>query len=379
LTACEPITQDGTPTVVLCSRDRNDKKQTRTEHRPSANRIAREVQGMLAIGSPLRLGAVLATCLGIMALVGTAAQTQELTLGNVNPAKHGTSLASQQFIDKLAELSGGKIKVAHHHSGALGGEREVAQQIQLGAVDFGPITTAPLSTLVPEMSVFQLPYIFRDYEHVFKALDGSDTITKYYDAVLDRKGFKLIGFIAAGYRGIYGHGAINSIADVKGKKVRVQEDKILVATFKALGMISTPIAFPEVATALQTRVIDFAEGGVNTFYHNKFYDIVKYVADVRHTHQAVALIMSKASWQKQDAAGQKAIVQAWEHARAFNRKFILDEDKSLQQQVREKGVTITKPDATPFREATQSVYEEFYASPAGKDARKIVDHILAIK
>ena len=221
-------------------------------------------------------------------------------MGNVNPPKHGTSQAAQQFVDKLAELTGGKIKVAHHHSGALGGEREVAQQIQLGAVDFGPITTAPLSTLVPEMSVFQLPYIFRDYDHVFKALDGSDTLTKYYDAVLDKKGLKLVGFIAAGYRGIYGHDAINSLADVKGKKVRVQEDKILVATFKALGMISTPIAFPEVATALQTKVIDFAEGGVNTFYHNKFYDIVKYVADVRHTHQAVALIMSKASWPKQD-------------------------------------------------------------------------------
>ena len=226
------------------------------------------------------------------------------------------------------------------------------------------------------MSVFQLPYIFRDYEHVFKALDGSDTITKYYEAVLDKKAFKLIGFIAAGYRGIYGHGAINSLADVKGRKVRVQEDKILVATFKALGMISTPIAFPEVATALQTRVIDFAEGGVNTFYHNKFYDIVKYVADVRHTHQAVALVMSKAAWQKQDAAGQKAIMDAWTHARAFNRKFILDEDKQIQDQVREKGVTITKPDATPFREATLSVYEDFYGTPAGKDARKMVDFIL---
>ena len=218
--------------------------------------------------------------------------------------------------------------------------------------------------------MFQLPYIFRDYDHVFKALDGSDTITKYYDGVLDKHGLKLIGFIAAGYRGIYGHGAINSLADVKGKKVRVQEDKILVATFKALGMISTPIAFPEVATALQTRVIDFAEGGVNTFYHNKFYDIVKYVADVRHTHQAIALIMSKAGWQKQDAAGQKAIMDAWAHARAFNRKFILDEDKSIQDQVQAKGVTITKPDATPFRQATQSVYEEFYATPAGKDAKQ---------
>ncbi len=307
------------------------------------------------------------------------AQAKDLTMGNVNPPKHGTSQAAQQFIDKVAELSGGKIKIVHHHSGALGGEREVVQQIQLGAVDLGPITTAPLSTAVPEMSVFQLPYIFRDYDHLFKALDSTDTLTKYYDGVLDKKGLKLIGFIAAGYRGIYGHNAINGLADIKGKKVRVQEDKILVATFKALGMISTPIAFPEVATALQTKVIDFAEGGVNTFYHNKFYDIVKYVADVRHTHQAVALIMSKSSWSKLDPAGQKAVMDAWAQARSFNRKFILDEDKEIQDLVRAKGVTITKPDAAPFLKATESVYLEFYATPAGKDAKKMVDYIQSIK
>ena len=333
-----------------------------------------------------RFGGIATGLIGLAAILlsvfsGEAAQAQgrEMTMGNVNPPKHGTSLASQEFVDKLAQLSGGKLKVVHHHSGALDGEREVAQQIQLGTVDFGPITTAPLSTLVPEMSVFQLPYIFRDYDHVFKALDGGDTLQKYYDAVLDRRGLKLVGFIAAGYRGIYGHHPINGLADVKGKKVRVQEDKILVATFKALGMISTPIAFPEVATSLQTRVIDFAEGGVNTFYHNKFYDIVKNVADVRHTHQCVALVMSKSSFQKVDAAGQKAIREAWEHAREFNRKFIIDEDQSIQDQVRAKGVAITKPDATPFRQATQSVYEEFYATPAGKDARKMVDYILGVK
>ena len=324
-----------------------------------------------------------AWCVAMAALLAASgqvcAQTKDLSMGNVNPPKHGTSLTSQQFIDKLAELSGGKIKVAHHHSGSLGGEREVAQQVQLGAVEFAPITTAPLSTLVPEASVFQLPYIYRDYDHMFKSLDGSDTLQKYYEGVLDKKGFKLVGFIAAGYRGIYGHGAINGLADVKGKKIRVQEDKILVATFKALGMISTPIAFPEVATALQTKVIDFAEGGINTFYHNKFYDMAKHVADVRHTHQAVALIMAKAAWGKQDPAGQKAIAGAWAHARQFNRQFILDEDKSIQDLVRAKGIAITKPDATPFRQATQGVYEEFYATPAGKDARPMVDFILAIK
>ena len=84
------------------------------------------------------------------------AQTKELVMGNINPAKHGTTLAAQQFADKVGELTGGKIKVIHHHSGALGGEREVAQQIQLGTVDFGPITAAPLSTLGPEMSASQL-------------------------------------------------------------------------------------------------------------------------------------------------------------------------------------------------------------------------------
>jgi len=318
----------------------------------------------------------------VLVLAGAApafAQTKELVMGNVNPAKHGTTLAAQQFADKLAELTGGKLKVIHHHSGALGGEREVAQQVQLGTVDISPVTTAPLSTLVPEMSVFQLPYIFRDYQHVYAALDGSDFIQKYYGPILDKKGFKLLGFYAAGYRGIYGHFPINSVADVKGKKIRVQEDKILVATFKALGMIPTPIAFPEVATALQTKVIDAAEGGINTFYHNKFYDIVKYVADVRHTHQCVALVMSKATWNKLDPASQKAVMEAAKYSEQWNRKFILEEDKDIQAQVKAKGVTITKPDATPFRQATASVYEEFYATPAGKDARKVVDYILSIK
>ena len=175
-------------------------------------------------------------------------------MGNVNPPRHGTSLAAQQFIDKLAELSGGKIKVAHHHSGALGGEREVAQQIQLGAVDFGPITTAPLSTLVPgDVGVPASLHLPRLRARVQGARRQRHASSEVLRRRARQEGLKLIGFIAAGYRGIYGHAPINSLADVKGKKVRVQEDKILVATFKALGMISTPIAFPEVATALQTQ------------------------------------------------------------------------------------------------------------------------------
>ena len=106
---------------------------------------------------------------------------------------------------------------------------------------------------------------------------------------------------------------------------------------------------------------------------------MKYVADVRHTHQVIVLAMSKASWAKQDAATQKAILEAARHAEQWNRKFILDEDRDIQDQVRAKGVTITKPDPAPFRAATKSVYDEFLTTAAGRDAQKVVDHILSLK
>jgi TRAP-type C4-dicarboxylate transport system substrate-binding protein len=93
----------------------------------------------------------------------------------------------------------------------------------------------------------------------------------------------------------------------------------------------------------------------------------------------VALIMSKASWSKLDPAGQKAVMDAWAATRTFNRQFILDEDKQIQDQVKAKGVTITKPDPAPFLKATESVYAEFYATPAGKDAKKMVDYIQSVK
>jgi TRAP-type C4-dicarboxylate transport system substrate-binding protein len=146
--------------------------------------------------------------------------------------------------------------------------------VQFGTVDCSPMTTAPLSTLVPEMSVSS--------SRTSSGITSTST--------------------------------------------------------------PTPIAVPEVATSLQTKVIDSAESGINTLYHNKFYDIAKYVADVRHTHQCVAL-----SWAKQDAATQKAIMDAAEYAEQWNRKFILDEDRDIQEQVKAKGVTITCPASSPTR------------------------------
>ena len=158
-------------------------------------------------------------------------------MGNVNPPKHGTALAAQQFIDKLAELTGGKTQgrpspLGRPRRRARGGAAGPARHRRLLADDDG----AAVDARARRCRVFQLPYIFRDYAHVYAALDGSDTLRKYYDAGPRQEGPEAGGLLRGGLpRASTATSPINSVADVKGKKIRVQEDKILVATFKALG------------------------------------------------------------------------------------------------------------------------------------------------
>jgi TRAP-type transport system periplasmic protein len=312
-------------------------------------------------------------------LTPAGAQTRELTLAVDQPPKQGNAQAAQAAISKVTELSQGKINITLHHSAQLGNERQVVQAMRMGTVDLSVVSAAPLTTVIPELSALTLPYLFRDYQHVYKAMDEGDFVRNYFKPQFERRGYVMLGLVAGGYRGIYGQFAINSMADAKGRKIRTMEDKIILATFKALGMIPTAIPQPEVPTSFQTGVIDFAEGGINTFYHLKYYDVAKNVADVRHIHLILPFTMSKMSWDKLDAASQQILVDGVKAGEKFNRQFILDEDKQIQQLIKEKGVNITKPDPTPFREATKGVYDEFFATPAGKDAKKVVDYIIGLK
>ncbi|RPI10144.1 MAG: TRAP transporter substrate-binding protein, partial [Zetaproteobacteria bacterium] len=200
------------------------------------------------------------------------AQTRELTLAVDQPPKQGNAQAAQAAINKVTELSQGKINITLHHSAQLGNERQVVQAMRMGTVDLSVVSAAPLTTVIPELSALTLPYLFRDYQHVYKAVDEGDFIRNYFKPQFERRGYVMLGLVAGGYRGIYGQFAINSMADARGKKIRTMEDKIILATFKALGMIPTAIPQPEVPTSFQTGVIDFAEGGINTFYHLKYYD-----------------------------------------------------------------------------------------------------------
>ena len=315
----------------------------------------------------------------VLVLQAGIAQGGTLTGGTAYPAWHQTTAAALRFGERVAETTGGKVKVVLQHSGALGLERELAQRVSLGTLDLTAVTAAELAPLVPEMALFQLPYLFRNYEHLFVAIDQDLSLRKYCESALDRKGFKLLALVGVSYRAISGHSPINALADLRGKKIRVQDDRGTVGVFELLGAVPVVLPLPEVATSLRTGTVEFAEGSLIVFAQGKLYETIKHVADVRHTHQVAALVMSKTSWSKQDAVTQKAIIDAGRDAAQDNRKPLFVEDNALKAQLGGKGVTITKPDPAPFRVAAKRLYDEFYASPAGKDARKLVELILGLR
>jgi tripartite ATP-independent transporter DctP family solute receptor len=300
-------------------------------------------------------------------------------MGTVYPAGHPVTMAGQVFADRVGEATAGKVKVAFHFSGALGLERELVQQAQRGALDLAAVSTAALASLAPEMWVFQLPYLFRDYAHLFTAIDGSEVFRRYCEGALERKGLKLVALTAAGYHAVAGPAPINTPADLRGKKIRIQDDQAVAAIFGALGAVPVPIALPEVATALRTGGVDFAEGAAISFAQGRLHESIKHVTDVRHLHQVAALVMARATWARQEPAVRDVIVEAGHLAERANRKAAVAEDNALKEQFRARGLTITKPEPAPFRAATARLYEALYASPTGKDARRIVELVLGLR
>ncbi|MBI3635061.1 MAG: TRAP transporter substrate-binding protein [Candidatus Rokubacteria bacterium] len=328
----------------------------------------------------MRVGArprLMAAAVATVALAASAsAATRPLVVGTAMPAKHEATLAAQQFAEKLAESAAG-IKVEHHHSGSLGSERDLLRAVQAGSLDLTPLPTAALAALVPELGVFQLPYLFRDYPHLFAALDG-DVVRPHYATLLERKGLRFVAFFVAGYRALYGTITVSTPEELRGKPIRVQDDRATIATFAALGMIPLPIPVPEVTTAFRSATVALAEGGLPTYQRARQFEVAKYVADLRHVHEVVVFVMAKSSWARLDAAGRRAVTEAARLAEQGNRQLVAEQDRSIQDQLRAKGAVINTPDPAPFRAAVRGLWEELFATPAGRDARRIVDHVLAL-
>jgi len=287
-------------------------------------------------------------------------QTITLKFAHVLAATGHYEAGAKKFAELVKEKSGGKIVIETYPGGVLGSERDMIEAMQLGTLDMGLVSSAPLGGFLPEMMLFDLPFLFRDREHAWGVADG-EIGTDLFNR-LDSQKLVGLAYWENGFRMLFSNFPVNSPEDIKGKKIRVMENAVHMRSFEALGAIPTPMAYGELFTALQQKTIDGAENSIICIATDKFNEACGNLALTGHFYGIVPLLMSKSVFEKLTPEQQNIIKEAAVEARDWQRQYTVDNEDSYIKSLKESGMNITEPDRETFRKICEPIYSEFYNS-----------------
>ncbi|BCV24144.1 TRAP transporter substrate-binding protein [Gelria sp. Kuro-4] len=302
---------------------------------------------------------------------GTADKQQEsgkpivLRVGHVLSEEHPYHLGLLKFKELVEQKTNGKVEVQVFPSSQLGNERDMLEGLKLGTLEMALTGTGVTQNYQKKLSLFSLPYIFRDSEHAYKVADGP--IGQELYGLLEQNGIKVLAAYENGFRQVSNNKRpINSPADLKGLKIRTPEAEIYLDTLKAMGANSFPMASGEVYTALQQGTMDGQENALIHIWYSKVWEVQKYIAITNHIYDPAPLSISLKTWNSLPKDIQEAVAAAATESRDYQRQVYQEQSKDAENKLREKGIEITKPDLAPFREAVQQVWQK-YEPVIGKD------------
>ncbi len=244
---------------------------------------------------------------------------------------------AKKFAEILADLSKGQVEIQIMPNSQLGAERDMMEGMQLGTVDMAIITNLAIGSFMPEYMVYDLPYLFKDDVTAFKVLD-SDLAKRIDDKLFKTKGIKVLAKGQGGFRQTINNvRPLREVADMKGVKIRVPENPLFIATFKAIGANPTPMAWNETFTGMQQKTIDGLEYPSSVVYTTRFYEVAKYMSATRHFFSPVVMMISSSAWNSLDAATQALFEQAAQSAAADQRAFISKNELRLFDELPAKG------------------------------------------
>jgi tripartite ATP-independent transporter DctP family solute receptor len=296
-------------------------------------------------------------------LIACAAQARDLRSAEVHPADYPTTLAVQHMGKLVAERTGGRLAVKVYPNGTLGTEKDVIEQLRLGALDMTRINVAPLNSVVPETLVAALPFLFRGTEHMRKVLDGpvGEEILK----AMESQGLVGLAFYDSGARSFYTvKKPVKTLADLKGLKVRVQQSDLFVAMIQALGANPTPMPYGEVYTALKTGVVDAAENNWPSYESSRHFEAAKYYNLSEHSLAPEVLVFSKKVWDTLPPADQAILRQAARDSVPYMRKLWDEREVKSRKAVEAAGTqVVTLANKKEFIDAMAPVYARFANTP----------------
>jgi len=301
-------------------------------------------------------------------------ETYEINIGGGHPPTSSLTICwNDVFIPRVQELTGGRVTVNHFENDQLGAEVDRIEQTQVGSIQITYCSEAS-SSINPKMSLFPLPFLFRDEAHYDTIIDGAIGAKIVED--FPQYGLRPLGFFENGFRVITNSKhPINSIDDVSGLKIRVSQSEIPIALFTAFGANTVAMSFGELYSALQTGTVDGQENAFNTIASSKLYEVQKYFAETNHMMGTFCIIANEEWWQSLPADIQQAIQTAASETSAYQRKLYRDQASADKQELLDNGMEGTTPDTAGFVAAAQSVYDDFYAKYP--DYKALVEEIKA--
>src|ERR1043165_7018030 len=278
------------------------------------------------------LGTTAAATLAATGL-GTSALAQAkivLKATDVHPLGYPTVEAVVRMGQRLERATNGRISIQMFPSMQLGGEKEMIEQAQVGALQIARISVGPMGTLVPEFNVFNLPFVFRDGAHMEKVIDGpiGDELLK---KLSDHPTAGLIGlcYMNAGIRNVYNSKKpIEKVEDLKGLKIRMMGNPLFVDTMNSLGGNGVAMGFDQLVNAMQTGVVDGAENNEPSYESGQHYRYAKYYSRTGHLIIPELLVFSKKSWESLSKEDQALVMKFAKEAQQEARTLWYEREKA---------------------------------------------------
>jgi tripartite ATP-independent transporter DctP family solute receptor len=284
--------------------------------------------------SKLMLGLSLA--LGVM-VTASAQITMRNSISVAQNSHQGEAIDT--LAKEVEKRTNGRIKIQNFYSASLGSERESIESVQLGTQELTTTSTGPVPNFVPETRILDVPFLFRDKAHARAVLDGP--IGQELLATFEPKGMKALAWGENGVRHMTNSKrAVNSPDDLKGLKMRTMENSVHVAAYKSLGIVTTPMAFAEVFTALQQGTVDGQENPLSVIMAANFDQVQKHLTLTGHVYSPAVILMNKGTFDKLSAADKKIFLDSAKEAVKVNRARVDKDDANGVAELRKKGMTI---------------------------------------
>jgi TRAP-type transport system periplasmic protein len=324
--------------------------------------------------------------LAITAVFATGAahaQFQERTLrfANTTPRDHPVAAGVNKMIECTTAKSGGKLKLQGFFDGVLGSDTQSLAAVRTGTIDMMGVSTAPIASVVPELGVFDLPFLFANEKEADTLLDGK--VGDWFNAKMPAVGLVNLAWWENGFRHVTNSKRpINKLEDFGGIKMRVMQSKVYLDTFNMLGTNAVPLAFTEVYSALETKAIDGQENPYLNIQNMKFYEVQKYLSLTKHSYSPNMVLVSKKIWDTLTPQEQGVLKECAAVGRDTQRKVNREKMDGSLAFLKAQGMVVNEispAEMARIRERTKPIYESTAKTIGPEALNQVQDELKRIR